>query len=144
MVSVISFCLKTHPGFRVEIPGPIVDLSNNMSAYQYTTLPPTTTTTTQRPQKTDRNGRMQSRYNSYAGNGWQETYGQPHEAFFYVELVCNIWFFFELLIRFLVRFMGVGERSHTHTHTFSLFGSISIKYNIASCFCFLSELFKLT
>jgi hypothetical protein len=26
----------------------------------------------------------------------------PHEAFFFVELVCNIWFTFELIIRFIV------------------------------------------
>lgn len=26
----------------------------------------------------------------------------PHDAFFYVELVCNIWFTFEIFIRFLV------------------------------------------
>lgn len=103
MVSVISFCLKTHPGFRVEIPGAnTIDVNNNMSAYQFTTLPPTIPTTQRYIAKTDRNGRILSRYTSYAGNGWQDTYGQPHEAFFYVELVCNIWFFFELIIRFLV------------------------------------------
>lgn len=114
MVSVISFCLKTHPGFRVEIPSSNIDISNNMSAYHHTTtlspMPTTHTTTTttiataptQRyMQKTDCNGR---RYTSYAGDGWQNTYGQPHEAFFYVELVCNVWFFFELIIRFLVSF----------------------------------------
>lgn len=33
---------------------------------------------------------------------WQEHYGQPHEAFFYVELVCNIWFIIELTVRFVV------------------------------------------
>lgn len=102
MVSVISFCLKTHPGFRVEIPGPGVDLNSNMSAYQVSTLPPTTTTTQRIMPRLDRNGRVNTRYTSYAGNGWQETYGQPHEAFFFVELVCNIWFFFELIVRFLV------------------------------------------
>ena len=26
----------------------------------------------------------------------------PHDAFFYVELVCNIWFTFEIMIRFIV------------------------------------------
>uniref|UniRef100_A0AAG5D8H7 Ion transport domain-containing protein n=1 Tax=Anopheles atroparvus TaxID=41427 RepID=A0AAG5D8H7_ANOAO len=33
---------------------------------------------------------------------WQETYGQPHEAFFYVELVCNVWFIIELTVRLVV------------------------------------------
>ena len=27
---------------------------------------------------------------------------EPHEAFFYVELVCNVWFTFEFGIRFIV------------------------------------------
>ncbi|XP_067620745.1 voltage-gated potassium channel KCNC3 [Eurosta solidaginis] len=36
------------------------------------------------------------------GHGWHESYGQPHEAFFYVELVCNVWFFIEVLIRLIV------------------------------------------
>lgn len=40
---------------------------------------------------------------SYAGDGWQETYGQPHDFFFFVELVCNVWFFFELLTRLMVK-----------------------------------------
>ncbi|XP_053959339.1 potassium voltage-gated channel protein Shaw [Anastrepha ludens] len=35
-------------------------------------------------------------------HGWHESYGQPHEAFFYVELVCNVWFFIEVLIRLIV------------------------------------------
>lgn len=96
MVSVISFCLKTHPGFRVDSPPAtaIVDNSTN-----------TTVLPSSRPPYVQRNGRspMSSRYSSYVGDGWQETYGQPHEAFFYVELVCNVWFFVELIIRFVVR-----------------------------------------
>uniref|UniRef100_A0A1I8PJ94 BTB domain-containing protein n=1 Tax=Stomoxys calcitrans TaxID=35570 RepID=A0A1I8PJ94_STOCA len=35
-------------------------------------------------------------------HGWHQSFGQPHEAFFYVELVCNVWFFFEVIIRFIV------------------------------------------
>ncbi|XP_058120766.1 potassium voltage-gated channel protein Shaw-like [Anopheles ziemanni] len=64
-ISVISFCLKTHPGLRVEIPA-ILNITTNGTA------------------------------------GWQETYGQPHEAFFYVELVCNVWFIIELTVRLVV------------------------------------------
>lgn len=30
------------------------------------------------------------------------TDSQPHEAFFYVELLCNIWFIVEFTTRFLV------------------------------------------
>lgn len=104
MVSVISFCLKTHPGFRVDSPPAtaIVDNSTN-----------TTVLPSSRPPYVQRNGRspMSSRYSSYVGDGWQETYGQPHEAFFYVELVCNVWFFVELIIRFVVRrFVCVCDR----------------------------------
>lgn len=97
MVSVISFCLKTHPGFRVESP-PVVDsLANNGSGlYQNISTPKAVYVP-----RTGRS-RISSRQSSYVGDGWQETYGQPHEAFFYVELVCNVWFFVELIIRFVV------------------------------------------
>lgn len=62
-VSVISFCLKTHPGFRK---------STNTIPFQNSTI-------------------------------FDVRNGQPHETFFYVELICNIWFFFELIIRLIVR-----------------------------------------
>ncbi|XP_037034250.1 potassium voltage-gated channel protein Shaw-like [Bradysia coprophila] len=100
MVSVISFCLKTHPGFRVETPV-IVDSITNSSSAVYQNLSVTTARTTYYG-RNGRNGRISTRYSSYAGDGWQDTYGQPHEAFFYVELVCNVWFFVELIIRFVV------------------------------------------
>lgn len=48
-------------------------------------------------------------------DNWQETYGQPHEAFFYVELVCNIWFIIELTVRFVVRIQ------HARTHAPSVY-----------------------
>lgn len=60
--SVISFCLKTHPGFRQDF-NASSELANTTSAF----------------------------INS-----------QPHSAFFYVELVCNAWFAFELVVRFIV------------------------------------------
>lgn len=117
MISVISFCLKTHPGFRVEYP-PIVDItvanSNSSVTYDNLYVP----TSTVRPPTynvrnlnhfnnlNNNNGvrprRISTHYSSYVGDGWQETYGQPHEAFFYVELVCNVWFFVELIIRLVV------------------------------------------
>lgn len=92
VVSVISFCLKTHPGFRVEIPA-VESADSNLTAVY-----PTTT----RPPRTSRPNRISTQYSSYVGDGWQETYGQPYEGFFYVELVCNVWFFVELIIRFVV------------------------------------------
>lgn len=107
MVSVISFCLKTHPGFRVEIP--LVDSSivNNTSASydNYSSIAARSDIRTEQIGY-QRIGRRRivttTRYTNFEGDGWQETYGQPHEAFFYVELVCNIWFFVELIIRFVV------------------------------------------
>lgn len=167
VASVISFCLKTHPGFRVEIPVlQSFAIDQNVSAtataaaaaatttttaaattvgalapgvavpaarggvggaaFYATTTTTTTTlrtttmrttsTTTQMPPTpmppqpslsrisggVPSRNRISTRYSSYVGDGWQETYGQPHEGFFYVELVCNVWFFVELIIRFVV------------------------------------------
>ncbi|CAO1398932.1 unnamed protein product [Diamesa serratosioi] len=62
-ISVISFCLKTLPGLRVEMPS-------------------------------------RNRKRSHLFDNWQETYA--HSAFFYVELLCNVWFIIELTIRSVV------------------------------------------
>ncbi|XP_022224228.2 potassium voltage-gated channel protein Shaw [Drosophila obscura] len=165
-VSVISFCLKTHPGFRVDLPvthnghsggpgggpggggthphghdplgepppqtthqyhqhsitppsgsiGPTFRVTNytsyssgNFTAAQATPIASIKGGQRQRL-KRDLNG---SAINEFIGDqllgnngrrqhGWVETYGQPHEAFFYVELVCNVWFFIEVLIRLIV------------------------------------------
>ncbi|XP_045500839.1 potassium voltage-gated channel protein Shaw-like [Colias croceus] len=64
-VSVLCFCLKTHPDLRVPEP---FDMEN------------------------------------FTLNGtflWEEN-DQPHVAFFYIELVCNVWFTIELLVRSVV------------------------------------------
>lgn len=42
------------------------------------------------------------KYSAATANKWQENYGQPHKAFFYVELVCNVWFTIELAVRSVV------------------------------------------
>ncbi len=68
VVSVVSFCFKTHPPFRIPILHIATMMHNNISyalpIYKQSTI--------------------------------------PHPAFFYTELVCNIWFTFELTIRFLL------------------------------------------
>lgn len=52
--------------------------------------------------------RIERRHVNYNGmkyrTGWMmdATDSQPHEAFFYVELLCNIWFIVEFTTRFLV------------------------------------------
>uniref|UniRef100_A0A182F5V3 Uncharacterized protein n=1 Tax=Anopheles albimanus TaxID=7167 RepID=A0A182F5V3_ANOAL len=170
-ISVISFCLKTHPGLRVEIPA-ILNVTSNgtlpailpnvpgsldsllldgsttmdalfddepflggsmprpsstvttpdsrtltstgssSSSTTTSTTPPSSPkpTRSSRPEMTtQRTGRIvSSAYRINSGKGasivenWQETYGQPHEAFFYVELVCNVWFIIELTVRLVV------------------------------------------
>ncbi|KAJ0174434.1 hypothetical protein K1T71_009542 [Dendrolimus kikuchii] len=74
-VSVLSFCLKTHPDLRVETPtiAPVYD-----------------------------NGSVAGNYTATVETGSWRDNGQPHVAFFYIELVCNVWFTFELLVRSVV------------------------------------------
>ncbi|XP_045604727.2 potassium voltage-gated channel protein Shaw [Procambarus clarkii] len=72
VVSILSFCLKTHPNMRVPV---IVNvtvsgLSKNGTNVTYWYL---------NKDRTD-----------------------PHDAFFYVEAACNAWFTFEILMRFTV------------------------------------------
>ncbi|KAH8377753.1 hypothetical protein KR093_006997, partial [Drosophila rubida] len=164
-VSVISFCLKTHPGFRVDLPttysggdagpvpsgpdpltppihqppaphqapqsqyhqhsitppsgsiGPTFRVTNytsyssgNLSAAQATSI--ATIKGSQQRQRLKRSLNASSLndfieqkllgHNGRRQHGWAETYGQPHKAFFYVELVCNVWFFIEVVIRLIV------------------------------------------
>ncbi|XP_064108387.1 potassium voltage-gated channel protein Shaw-like isoform X2 [Macrobrachium nipponense] len=66
-VSILSFCLKTHPDMRVPvIENVTVTTAENTTAW---TLDKKAT--------------------------------NAHEAFFYIECVCNTWFTFEILIRFI-------------------------------------------
>ncbi|XP_026471033.1 potassium voltage-gated channel protein Shaw-like [Ctenocephalides felis] len=97
--SVLSFCLKTHPGLRVPIPTSINASANN--SLITTTIVPVTTQPPP-PIRSNRHGSSGSSRYRYEDDDWQENYGQPHEAFFYVELVCNIWFTFELAVRTVV------------------------------------------
>lgn len=66
-VSILSFCLKTHPNMRVPaIKNITVQTAENAVAW---TL-----------------DKIQT---------------NPHDAFFYIECVCNAWFTFEIIIRFV-------------------------------------------
>ncbi|KAI6240760.1 hypothetical protein M3Y99_00419400 [Aphelenchoides fujianensis] len=69
VMSIISFCLKTHPSFRV----PSLHLLNDSSGPRL--LP---------------------------GDQFslQKMHTEPMKIFWMVELVCNIWFTFEILVRF--------------------------------------------
>lgn len=158
-VSVISFCLKTHPGFRVDLPSgahdahgpgaggpphghdPMGEPPQTHQYHQHSITPPSgsigptfrvtnytsyssgnfTASGQATPIATIKGGQRQRLkrningsilnefieekilgHNGRRKHGWIETYGQPHEAFFYVELVCNVWFFIEVIIRLIV------------------------------------------
>jgi len=82
VISILSFCLKTHPNMRVP-------------SIQNVTLP----------------AGIHVRRSRYGGNvtirpaaTWMLDKRRtiPHDAFFYVEAVCNGWFTFELVIRLVV------------------------------------------
>uniref|UniRef100_A0A915C1V4 BTB domain-containing protein n=2 Tax=Parascaris univalens TaxID=6257 RepID=A0A915C1V4_PARUN len=63
VVSILSFCLKTHPSFRIAI----LSVRNVSSNYI----------------------------------GIHRTSTEPHKAFSQIEYICNIWFTFEILVRFI-------------------------------------------
>ncbi|XP_017491439.1 PREDICTED: potassium voltage-gated channel protein Shaw-like, partial [Rhagoletis zephyria] len=69
VVSIFSFCIKTHPDMRVPV------IYNRTSIR----LPSPSTGWTLDKHKTD-----------------------AHDAFFYIEAICNAWFSFEIATRFLV------------------------------------------
>lgn len=127
MMSVISFCLKTHPGFRVQMTPKNADFINNNltrnTILRFVSTTPTVFTTTEEdggdedvastvPQQLIQPraltheramGKMNSRCGHYGSTySMPNAYDQPHEAFFYVELLCNIWFIIEFTIRLLV------------------------------------------
>ncbi|XP_044759788.1 potassium voltage-gated channel protein Shaw-like isoform X1 [Coccinella septempunctata] len=66
-VSIISFCLKTHPDMKV----PVISLKKVRKP---------TNETDQVPEKVDTDA---------------------HIVFFYIECICNAWFTFEIIIRFI-------------------------------------------
>jgi len=65
-VSILSFCLKTHPDMRVPVIRNVTVRWGNMSVW---TLDKHST--------------------------------NPHDAFFYIEYICNAWFTIEICVRFL-------------------------------------------
>lgn len=68
-VSILSFCLKTHPDFRIPSMEKILISSGPNNSYPI-----------------------------YSVN---KNKTEAHEAFFYIELISNIWFAFELIVRFI-------------------------------------------
>ena len=83
IVSILSFCLKTHPYMRVPVISNVSVLISN-----YT-----------------RNLFNDSSASSYFTNyTWtlKKISTEAHPAFMFIEIVCNIWFTVEIVIRFLV------------------------------------------
>ncbi|XP_037972745.2 potassium voltage-gated channel protein Shaw [Plutella xylostella] len=70
-ISVLSFCLKTHPDLRVTVPTEAPRMINGTLDFML------------------------------SEKSWLDS-GVPHESFFYIELVCNVWFTIELLVRSVV------------------------------------------
>ncbi len=68
-VSIVSFCLKTHPDFRI----PVLEAASFL------------------PNQTFTSSTLMV----------DKTRTEPHAAFAYIETICNIWFSFELSIRFV-------------------------------------------
>ena len=87
VASILTFCLKTHPNLRIPA---VRNLSVAFSSSPFAA-----------PNYSKSHGHV-------AGKDFRKTWilekrrSEPHDAFFYVECVCNAWFSFELIIRFLV------------------------------------------
>jgi len=83
VISILSFCLKTHPNMRVP-------------SIQNVTLP--VGVDVRRARYGGGNATVR------AAPTWllDKRRTLPHDAFFYVECVCNGWFTFELVIRLVV------------------------------------------
>ncbi|KAK0403850.1 hypothetical protein QR680_017157 [Steinernema hermaphroditum] len=66
VISILSFCLKTHPSFRIAV---ITARNFTVGSKDYI--------------------------------GVQRTSTEPHRAFSQIEFICNIWFTFEIIVRFI-------------------------------------------
>ena len=93
IVSILIFCLKTHPNLRLPV---ISNLTVTQYPANFSVYEPLSTSTS----AVDR----QSSTSGLAQHTWMldKRKTEPHEAFFFIECVCNGWFTFELIIRFIV------------------------------------------
>ena len=85
IASILTFCLKTHDSLRITVLRNVtLDVDyNNASGL----VPPASNESW-----------------SAGATAWtmEEQRRDPHPAFFYIECVCNVWFTFEVIIRFVV------------------------------------------
>uniref|UniRef100_A0A914VC29 BTB domain-containing protein n=1 Tax=Plectus sambesii TaxID=2011161 RepID=A0A914VC29_9BILA len=93
ITSICSFCLKTHPGFR--IPELIIEEVVTLSQQPSSDVTNENASTSSLP-----------RSNADIPQGLPvfvyKTQTVAHPAFYYIELICNIWFTVELIARFLL------------------------------------------
>jgi len=87
IVSILSFCIKTHPSMRVPS---IQNVSFARFAGRSTTSSSWSSSSVVWKNDTASEWILDKRRTD------------PHDAFFYVECVCNAWFTFEIIIRFVV------------------------------------------
>jgi len=97
LVSILIFCLKTHPNLRLPV---IQNLTVTQlpSPVNFSVGPLTSTAAAAA------GGRRRSSTSRLSQHTWMldKRKTEPHEAFFFIECVCNGWFTFELIIRFVV------------------------------------------
>lgn len=95
-VSIVSFCLKTHPNMRVPN---IV----NRTIEQINYSPPVNLSQYAVNQNVARYSKGKGPPGGYPP-AWilDKVKTDAHAAFFYIESVCNAWFTFEIVIRFVV------------------------------------------
>jgi len=91
LVSILIFCLKTHPNLRLPV---IQNVTMTQYPANFSVGPRSSSVTT----AVDRHS------SATTGHTWMldKRKTEPHEAFFFIECVCNGWFTFELIIRFIV------------------------------------------
>jgi len=97
IVSILSFCLKTHPSMRVPV----------IRSTQYNVT------------GAGGGGGGASPSNSAIRSGWllEKRRTEPHAAFFHFECACNAWFTFELIMRWVTAttiycwFMKISNRT---------------------------------
>ena len=98
-VSILTFCLKTHPNMRVPV---IRNITVKTSSHTEVWV-------------------------------LDKTQTNPHEAFFYIECVCNAWFTVEIIARFISspsKFIFIRGKSISNHFIQTFHTNISYKHFI--------------
>ena len=142
LVSIFSFCLKTHPNMRVPVIHNITLPINESSA---------SSSSSSLGGGNDSDGSSSSSViinsltyyghnNVTLGHGpaWilDKKTTNPHEAFFYIECVCNVWFTVEFTVRFLscpskVSFMRGAVNVIDATATLSFYIDLMLQHHFS-------------